>query len=231
MSQSSGDIDALFAELRTEWDASEALVKAAEQVSGDAIIPSIKEFRYAGRRIVDALHELKASGDGAKAKAFVQDAIFNCHCARHDAIDVATGIMASTMSVAVEKIGYQHILAAFPKFAELRKKLSEARAKIRVSRQNRTDRDAIYQSIHVTDFPALIELYEEYQSAEDVMKSLAKGQRREILFHRVTTVILVIAAVGSMLVAVFRKPDCPTPPAQTGALASPAGHASGNATH
>jgi hypothetical protein len=193
------EINARFAELRVEWNASEELVKSAEQVCGDAVIPSIKEFRYAGRRIVDAFHEMASGGDLMKADAFIQDAIFNCHCARHDAIDVASGIIASNLAVAVDKIGYQHILAVFQDFAELRRILSSIRGKIRNSRANRTDRDAIYLTIHKTEFPRLIELYDEYQSAEDIMRSLARSQRREIVFLRATTVFALVVATASCI--------------------------------
>jgi hypothetical protein len=203
------EINALFAELRVEWNASEALVKSAEQVCGDAIIPSIKEFRYAGRRVVDAFATFSGGTDLIKAKAFIQDAIFNCHCARHDAIDVATGIMASTMEVAVKKIGYQHILAAFPKFADLRRHLSAVRIRIRASRGDRENRDAIYQAVHEAEFPALMALYEEFQGAEDLMKSLARRERIELTFTRGTTVISVVAALVLAYVALFKKPDCP----------------------
>jgi hypothetical protein len=213
------EVDALFDTLRAEWNTSEGLVKTAEQVCGEAVIPSIKEFRYAGRRVVEALHESAKGGDLAKAKDFVQDAIFNCHRARHDAIDAATAIMAATLLVAVNKIGYQHILTAFPDFAKLRKELSAVRGKIRLSRENRDDRDAIYISLNSTDFPALMVLYEDYQNAEDIMRSLARNQRREILFLRVTTGLAVAAAVISATVNVYQATHPPTPVAATAPIA------------
>jgi len=209
MAHTLDEINALFANLRVEWDASEKLVKSAEQVCGDAVIPSIKEFRYAGRRLVDAFHALAETGDLNKANDFVQDAIFNCHCARHDAIDVATGIMASNMDVAVQKIGYVHILAAFPNFAELRRSLNEVRDKIRISRGKRSDRDAIYLTVHDTDFPGLLRLYDDYNAAEDLMKALARNSRLEILFSRTATALSILVAIAAVLVAVFKKSDCP----------------------
>jgi len=211
---SQDELNALFADAREEWNRAELIVKTAEQVSGDAVIPSIKELRYAGRRFVDTFHELANGNDLAKAQGFVQDAIFNCHCARHDAIDVATAVIASNLNVAVQKIGYRHVLSAFPKFAELRSQLTAIRAKIRVSRENRTDRDAIYDAIHEGDFPQLAALYEEYLGAEDIMKSLARGQRRREVFYVVTT-------IGAILVALYAslKPeDCPQLSLPAGAI-------------
>ena len=189
------ELNALFADARNEWNRAELIVKTAEQVCGDAVIPSIKELRYAGRRFVDTFDELANGSDLTVAKGYVQDAIFNCHCARHDAIDVSTAIIASNLNIAVQKIGYRHILEAFPRFAELRGQLTAIRTKIRASRANRTDRDAIYEAIHAGDFPALAALYEEYLGAEDIMKSLAKGARWREVFYVITT-------AGSLVVAV-----------------------------
>jgi len=105
------EITALFANARQEWNTAEETVKAAEQICGDAVIPSVKEFRYAGRRLIDAFEALEG-GDLPKANGFLQDAVFNCHCARHDAIDVSVAIIASNLSVAIKKIGYRNILNA-----------------------------------------------------------------------------------------------------------------------
>lgn len=199
MAISQDELNALFADARDEWNRAEAIVKTAEQVCGDAVIPSIKELRYAGRRFVDTFHELANGSDINVARGFVQDAIFNCHCARHDAIDVATAIIASNLNVAVQKIGYRHILEAFPRFAELRSQLTTIRGKIRASRSNRTDRDAIYESIHAGDFPQLAALYEEYLGAEDIMKSLARNARVREAFYAVATLASIIVAILAII--------------------------------
>lgn len=229
------ELNALFAEVRDEWNQEEEVVKSAEQICSEAVFPSIKELRYAGRRLVDSFHEMANGNDEAAIRGYVKDAVFNCHCARHDAIDVATATIASNLELVVRKIGYDHVLKAFPEFVDLRDRLGRVRAQIRQSRSNRTERDEIYQAIHDVDLPALATLYEKFQSAEDVMKSLAGKERIGRLFLWITTGISVVVAVGSFLWAVFAPAACPTialPPGtvittlpESGQLTVPAGSA------
>lgn len=197
MPASQQDIDDLFALARVEWNKAEEVVKSAEQICGEAVVPSIKEFRYAGRRVIDALHEMGNGNDLDVTLGLLKDAIFNCHCARHDAIDVATAVIASNLSIVVDKIGYEHILKAFPRFADLRKSLNVVRSKIRQSRGNRTERDTIYAAIHDADLPALAALYDDFQAAEDIMKSLARRERRNDQFKNVTTVVSIMVAIAA----------------------------------
>ena len=49
-------------------------IKIAEQIGDQVVFPSIKELRYAGRRIVDALQALSKSEDAAKVTALLEDA-------------------------------------------------------------------------------------------------------------------------------------------------------------
>ena len=211
------EVNALFAEVSEEWNQAEEIVKAAEQICSEAVFPSIKEFRYAGRRLIDSFGEMANGNDRAVIEGFVKDAVFNCHCARHDAIDVATATIASNLEIVVSKIGYDIVLKAFPEFADLRRRLAEVRGKIRQSRVNRTDRNVIYQTIHNVDLPALASLYDQFQGAEDIMKSLASRERGERLFLRVTTVVAIIVAIVSATWPIFHKdePGMVIPPGST----------------
>ena len=220
MAATKDDIDALLRTLSEEWNKAEVVVKSAEQICGEPIVPSIKELRYAGRRLVDASHGETAK-DLDAVQGLLKDAVFNCHCARHDAIDVATAVIADNLNVAVKKVGYEHILKAYPEFATLRKELSTIRAKIRSSRENRTQRDAIYESIHDVDLPKIAGSYDGFHSAEDIMKSLARGQRRGDLFKNALTICSLLIAAGSLFFAVTKKSPptyvyLPAPPAVAG---------------
>lgn len=60
------EYNALLVEIAAEWDTAEKNIKAAELVSNQVVFPSIKELRYAGRRIVDfirAINEGKSDQD------------------------------------------------------------------------------------------------------------------------------------------------------------------------
>ncbi len=198
------DIDQLLKTASEEWNRAEEVVKSAEQICGEPVIPSIKELRYAGRRLVDSLNADTAR-DLDLVQGLLKDAIFNCHCARHDAIDVATAIIASNLSIVVREIGYEHVLSAYPDFAKLRKELSHIRAKIRVSRANRSQREEIYRSIHDVDLPAIAGLYDDFHSAEDIMRSLARKSRMGELIKNLLTGASVLIAAGSLVFAVIKK--------------------------
>ncbi|MEO5338557.1 MAG: hypothetical protein H7841_16960 [Magnetospirillum sp. WYHS-4] len=181
--------------IRDEWDKAEEDLKRAEQIGNQPVVPSIKELRYAGRRIIDALHALERKED-AEAMKFIQDALFNCHRARHDAIDAATSAIALKLDFATSQLGYEPVLKAFPKFASLLRDLDAIRERIARSRRNRADRQAIYSAIESVDFPKLVREYGEFTRAEPIMRALAKKQRRE------TTLSIIFGVVGLVALAV-----------------------------
>jgi hypothetical protein len=49
----------------TEWNQAERDIKIAEQVSMRVVEPSIKELRYAGRRVTEALRLILSDGADA----------------------------------------------------------------------------------------------------------------------------------------------------------------------
>src|SRR5229473_6540765 len=91
----------LLSTIREEWDKSEEYIKQAEQVNNAVVFPSIKELRYAGRRIVEGLYLIVSHGDRSKIEDLLRDAKFGCHRARHDAIDAATAKIAVDLDIAV----------------------------------------------------------------------------------------------------------------------------------
>jgi hypothetical protein len=101
-----------------EWDSAEEAIKLAEQVNQKVVFPSIKELRYAGRRLVEALSLINSEGPDDEISALFNDAQFNCLRARHDAIDVATAKIALDLETALKKLGPKAILETFPKFSD-----------------------------------------------------------------------------------------------------------------
>lgn len=188
------EIDALLLKVKEEWDRAEIVVKTAEQIVSKPIIPSIKELRYAGRRLSDALAIIVHGGDLDQAKRFLDDAVFNCHCARHDSIDVATALIADALEITGEKIGFDHVLRAYPQFGPLRLQIVRVREEIQKSRQNREDRDAIYDAIHDVDLPKLATSYGEFQASTPVMVRLAARERRNRLIPWGISILALIVA-------------------------------------
>ena len=170
-----------FAKICLQWDKAEEDIKLAEQVAHKVVFPAIKELRYAGRRIIEALNKSRTRGQKNDVDSLLQDAEFNCLRARHDAIDAATAKVAVDLEIATNKIGYAAILAAMPNFSELHNLLNEIRDKVRKSRRNRDNREEIYEIIETTDFKALVEKYRTFQASEPIMIKLASKER----FHRV----------------------------------------------
>jgi hypothetical protein len=161
-----------------EWNRAERDIKIAEQVSNNIVIPSIKELRYAGRRIVEALN-LMLRGEGeTEVRALLADAEFDCHRARHDAIDSATAKIAVDLEIMTKKLGYEVILPVYGDFPKLVQGLIAIRRKITLSREKREDRDAIYSVLQAADFPRLISMFDDMRSSEHIMKTMARRRRR-----------------------------------------------------
>lgn len=178
-----------------EWNKAEEDIKIAENVCNNIIIPAVKELRYAGRRVIDALQK-SAKGDTEGATRLLGDACFDCHRARHDAIDAATSKIALDIEVMIKKIKYESILPAFPEFHKLVANLNNVRSRISESRGNRESREAIYSLLEASDFAALVRQYNDLRAAEPIMIKLAKRSRgRDAL----AVVGLVAGVIGTIV--------------------------------
>jgi hypothetical protein len=188
------DIDSALEELRKQWNKAENAIKIAEQVNGKIVNPAIYELRYSGRRIVEALAAQKH--DKNAAKKLIDDAIFDCCRARHDAIDAATSKIAADLKIATKRLGAKNILQNFPQYSELASMIDGIRSRIAVSRENREDRDAIYESIEAADLPAVVKVYNRFTSSEPLMIQAARSDR---LFIGISLTIGAIGAIASII--------------------------------
>jgi hypothetical protein len=196
------DLKDVLAGICAEWDKAEIVAKAAEQVCEEVIFPSIMEFRYAGRRLIQALEVISSGGDEAKARALLQDALFNCHRARHDAIDAGTSQISITITSAIKNLRPSAVLTAFPDFVRLNAAIQRIKGKIPQSRASQDDRDALYEAIEGADFPDLLRWFELYQTSEPMMVELSKEHRRERIISRWALMIATLALLvaGAALV-------------------------------
>ncbi|MDE2135573.1 MAG: hypothetical protein KGJ49_13370 [Alphaproteobacteria bacterium] len=106
----------MLGSIREEWNRAERDIKLAEQVCNEIVFPSINELRYGGRRVVEVVHKLLTDANEHEIDGLLADARFDCHRARHDAIDTAVSKIAITIDIMVEKLKYDAILPAFPEF-------------------------------------------------------------------------------------------------------------------
>lgn len=196
----------LLASIRTEWNKAEKSIKIAEQIAPPICNPAIYELRYAGRRMVEAL--ALDPTEIEKTKRLLADALFNCHRARHDAIDASTLKIAGDLNAAMDNLGRQHVLPSFPKAPELLTALAKVRKLIAHSRENREDRDSIYASIETEDLQGrLFDLYDEFRASEPLMIAAVQAQlqREEEQLkiarkQQITTNISVWTAIISVLI-------------------------------
>ena len=200
--QLSDDCWKLLNSVLEEWNKAEADLKIAEQVAHKVVNPSIKELRYAGRRIVDSLLKARTASTAehmSEIESQLHDALFDCHRARHDAIDAGTSKIAIDLEIMTKKLGYEVILPIYPEFPKLYKELRLVRAKIIASRRDRSSREAIYSVIEATDFPNLVRSYNLLMENEEMMKSMARRRRRSELCGIIGTIVGVIGVILAVI--------------------------------
>lgn len=160
------------------------------------MFPSINELRYGGRRLVDVIHGLLNNASEGDIDGWVADARFDCHRARHDAIDTAISKIAIKIDIMVEKLEYEAIIPVFPEFPVLVKQLGDVRKNIARSRENREDREAIYTTVESTDFIGLVERFQRLVECEPIMKKIALKNR----WRDVVAVVALVVALAALVV-------------------------------
>lgn len=188
-----------FSNLCAEWNKAEKVVKQAEQICAVVITPSIKELRYAGRRIIEIIAAIPSGESDDAIQKFFDDAEFDCVRARHDAIDTVTAKVSVDLDNAAQILGYDAICKAFPNFAKLRAKLATMRANIARSRGNREERDTIYSTLATNDLDEIAALYGEFQASEPIMEDMARSER----WNRLKNDIFGYAGVAALIVGLI----------------------------
>ena len=168
-----GALEKLLEELLAEWDRAEEAVKQAEFIQGEVVAPSINELRYAGRKVVEAL-QFAANDDAERAQRLLNDAIFDCIRARHDAVDAITAFISMKLDALTEELGVDVVLQCFPDMPKLVAALGRAEEVIATSREDRTNRDAIYETLRQTDLREIVDLYGAMKANEKLMQARAE---------------------------------------------------------
>lgn len=187
--------EARIASINEEWDKSEKVIKQAEQVCGNVLIPPLMELRYGGRRIVEALHGIYSDADEDSINNLLQDALFDCHRARHDAIDAATSEIARYLVIAEDKIKPSVLLTSFVRYMELKNAVTDVNRKIVSSRMDRNNREATYSTLADIDFDRLLTLYEDFVGSEPVMVKIAAKERLNRFICHVVAILGVILTI------------------------------------
>ena len=180
----------LLKAIREEWNNAEEVIKEAEIVDGEVVIPAIYELRYAGRRIVDA-YEAWSRPDREQSLKYLHDAYFNCFRARHDAIDAATAKIAEDIDMLRRDIGPGAVLSYYPDYAALAMDLYETRSKIASTRRERNDRDKVYKTIAEVDLPSLRKRHTELMWHQETLIRL-QVRRRLVGAGAIGAAVLII---------------------------------------
>ena len=195
-----GDYEAILTEIATEWGIAEEEIKLAEQVHRKVVIPAIKELRYAGRRLADALSAIARDAPREEIMELLADARFNCHCARHDSIDASIGKISGDLNLALDRLGHEAVLGAFPEYSSLLRRVQQTQTKIVMARKKRETRRDIYAELQEAEFPHLVAEYRKFQSSEKLMKKIAIKTRSERHFAYGLAIIgMAVGVLGFMI--------------------------------
>lgn len=200
-----GTVRDLLDEIKQEWDQAERDVKQAEQISDNIIIPAIKELRYAGRRLIDVLAiicgiDSADQNDASRLIDLLRDARFDCHRARHDAIDAATSQMTTDLELALEKLGPEVVLQCFHNFQAFRVALETVRNNIVQSRGDRSNREKVYAAIENVNFPELVRYHKELKESDGMMRSIIIARRKERFRNQIFGYAGIAAVVLSVII-------------------------------
>ena len=191
------DIISCIAGLCDEWDKTEKWIKDGEFVVGDTIIPSINEMRYAGRQLVDACR-MAQNSHSEKARNHVLEAGANLTKARHDVVDTCISYICNTMEDEAIRLGAGNILKHFPDYGKILTLLDDIGNKISESRENRKQRDEIYNDIMENDMLEVFSAYRSFRkSLPLVEENIEKEERknRHLWIFGVTGIIIGVVGI------------------------------------
>jgi hypothetical protein len=198
----------MLARIAGEWDKAEQLIKAAERVRAQVVIASINELRYAGRRIVDALHlAKKAEQDKAIREEFeryVSDALLFAARAQHDAVDAIVLFLQKAVDKYEAEFGLPLLAEKYPRIFDIKAAIAKADNLIIASRSDRDKRAAEYDVLARDHCPQLLDHYQHLIANAPVLLELvrakAAAEGREKSHFSVLLLVTVAAGVGGGIV-------------------------------
>ena len=141
-------------------------MKIAEKTDEEFQSPSVNELRYSGRQIVDFIGRIDAPNAMHPPADRIKAAVHACHCARHDATDYASSVIAQRLDLAREQFGASAVKQVFPEYPQLVRALASVREQIAAARKDRDERDRYYCQIEVEHLPEIMKLFELFRASE-----------------------------------------------------------------
>jgi hypothetical protein len=194
-------------ELSLRWDQAEEAIKAAENICLEVVDPAVKELRYAGRRLQQALvKQLSDSEEDKKySLALLQDAIFDCLRSRHDASDAAISKLSIDLDNATKQFSREEIVKQFPNVAAYAIKITALQIQIASTRKDVSKRDDVYAAIENVELgelkleaEKLLEAEKILQARDRIKKGYLPSLRKIIGFDINVNWIIWVGIIGSI---------------------------------
>ncbi len=191
-----------------DWMRAEEVLKLVERLKNEAFIPSIKELRYASRRVVEAQNLFRLHGVNASEKEIhthLVEAIENCRKARHDALDSAVNFTQDQLDKLINAVGLDTVAAGFPGYLKLKPKLREVSQLIIQSRKDRVQLDDKYEKIKRDHLEEIVNLYVEMETSFAVIAAIETRRRKEFWKAVIVGGVIVGLLVGCGVVILDKR--------------------------
>lgn len=171
--------------LRTaaRWDALEERIKRAEHVRAEVVYPAISELRYAGRRLIDALHlswkDNPTDKDIERFDGYIAEVENNCLRAEHDVVDAVVLFIHRRINQIISEFGLPIVNEYFPLYTAMLSRIKEVDEFIVESREDREKRPDIYTDIYDKHLPQLMDLYATMISAEEAIGKVVEAANKK----------------------------------------------------
>lgn len=195
-------------ELMHEWDRAEGLIKEVELIRNEVVFASILELRYAGRKLIDALHlicENNNNTEDGKLLEIIKHHIFeatqNCVRARNDAVDACISYIHNYFIFIEDQFGGGAVVSYFPEYTDIKLKKTDVEKMISISRDERDKRQALYDDISDNYIPRIADIYKKMGASTDLMIKDQKSARMKMYIDR--AVGWGFGIIGIILAVVF----------------------------
>jgi len=171
----------MLAHVAREWDKAEKLIKEAERARAQVVMASVNELRYAGRRLVDALHLQEKAKVDPTAKSdfdrYISEVLAFSHRAQHDAVDAIVLFLQKAIEKYENEFGISLLIEKYPRILDIKASISQADSLIIASRKDRMSRIEEYDKLAADHCPALLEHYQHLMANKDVLTELVNAKK------------------------------------------------------
>jgi hypothetical protein len=168
----------LYQQIIYRWNRCEDLLKKAERLRGEVVMPAVNELRYAGRRIVDALCAINSDKPDeirfAEAKKYANEAFMFCMRAEHDCVDsiiLYAHIMIDQYESQYDAIMLRQVCPSLTSYRQHKRRIDDL---VAASREDRDSRDSKYQEIIDNHLDDMIDIAYDLQGSEDLIKEASR---------------------------------------------------------